>query len=104
MVRRVCRAFGTAKNIVVLNDEAHHCYRAAPPSEAEEATLDADERTEADSATRRRPGLARPASRPSETKLGIRAVYDLSRDAVLPARLRLPRGHALPVGRVATSR
>ncbi|MBA2719521.1 MAG: DEAD/DEAH box helicase family protein [Chloroflexi bacterium] len=41
MVRRVCRVFGNAKNIVVLNDEAHHCYAPAPPAEAQEETLDA---------------------------------------------------------------
>ncbi len=29
MVRRVLRSIGTKKNIVVLNDEAHHCYQAA---------------------------------------------------------------------------
>jgi len=26
MVRRVCREFGSKKNIIVINDEAHHCY------------------------------------------------------------------------------
>ena len=30
MVRRVCRELSTKKNIVVLNDEAHHCYRRKP--------------------------------------------------------------------------
>ena len=28
MVRRVLRDLGNKKNIVVLNDEAHHCYMA----------------------------------------------------------------------------
>jgi len=27
MVRRVCRELGSKRNIIVLNDEAHHCYR-----------------------------------------------------------------------------
>ncbi len=27
MVRRVCRELGNKRNIVVINDEAHHCYR-----------------------------------------------------------------------------
>ena len=27
MVRRVCRELGGKKNIIVINDEAHHCYR-----------------------------------------------------------------------------
>jgi len=30
MVRRVCRELGNKKNVVVLNDEAHHCYRSKP--------------------------------------------------------------------------
>ena len=30
MVRRVCRELGTKKNIIILNDEAHHCYRRKP--------------------------------------------------------------------------
>jgi hypothetical protein len=27
VVRRVCRGLGNRKNIVVINDEAHHCDR-----------------------------------------------------------------------------
>lgn len=27
MVRRACRGLGNKKNIIVINDEAHHCYR-----------------------------------------------------------------------------
>lgn len=30
MVRRVCRELGTKRGLVVLNDEAHHCYRRVP--------------------------------------------------------------------------
>ena len=47
MVRRVCRVFGNDRNLVVLNDEAHHCYAPAPRDEAQEGALDADERTQA---------------------------------------------------------
>ena len=93
---------GNKKNIVVLNDEAHHCYRRQPDGRARRSST-GDERTEAEKreeearvwiygpgggqAQARRPGDLRPVGH-----------------AVLPARLRLPRGHALPVGRVATSR
>lgn len=35
MVRRVCRELGTKKGIVVLNDEAHHCYRGKQEDEEE---------------------------------------------------------------------
>ena len=33
MVRRVCRELGNKKNIIVINDEAHHCYRRKPDGE-----------------------------------------------------------------------
>ena len=45
MVRRVCRELSTKKNIIVLNDEAHHCYRRKPDGEDE--TLTGDDRIEA---------------------------------------------------------
>src|SRR3989304_3741189 len=35
MVRRVCREFGGKKHVIVLNDEAHHCYRPKPQPEVE---------------------------------------------------------------------
>ena len=75
MVRRVCRALGAKKNIVVLNDEAHHCYQSAPHSEEEK--LSADERSEA----RRDEEAARVwlnGLRAIVAKLGILAIYDLS--------------------------
>jgi len=40
MVRRVCREFGNKKNIIVINDEAHHCYRRKPDGEGEKLTGD----------------------------------------------------------------
>src|SRR5439155_14701995 len=46
MVRRVCRELGNKKNIVVINDEAHHCYRRKPDGEDE--TLTGDDRKEAE--------------------------------------------------------
>src|SRR5438105_338986 len=45
MVRRVCRELNTKKHIIVLNDEAHHCYRRKP--DGEEEKLSGDERAEA---------------------------------------------------------
>ena len=46
MVRRVCRELGNKKNIIVINDEAHHCYRRKPDGEQEKLT--GDERKEAE--------------------------------------------------------
>ena len=74
MVRRVCRELGNKKNIIVINDEAHHCYRRKPDGEEEKLT--GDERKEAETARRRSPHLdlrprgrqsARSASRRSTT-------------------------------------
>jgi type III restriction enzyme len=77
MARRVCRVFGSAKDIVVLNDEAHHCYTPAPPEEALEAGLDADERTEA----RQNAEEARvwfDGLRAIRDRVGVRAIFDVS--------------------------
>jgi type III restriction enzyme len=79
MVRRVLRSFGNHRNIVVLNDEAHHCYRGKPPAEADPDApkLDADERTEA----KRNEEAARiwlSGLEAVKAKIGVRAIYDLS--------------------------
>ncbi len=63
MVRRVCKAFGTARDIVVLNDEAHHCCTPAP----------AEARRNADEARVWFDGL-----RALRDKLGIRPIFDVS--------------------------
>jgi type III restriction enzyme len=68
MVRRVCRELGGKKNIVVINDEAHHCYRHRPdPQQAASdgtvlasAVLKGDERKEAEN--RRATRLSRPVA------------------------------------------
>jgi len=75
MVLRVCREFGAKKNIVVLNDEAHHCYRRKPDREDE--PLSGEERREAE----KREEEARiwiSGIEAVQSKLGIRATYDLS--------------------------
>ena len=75
MVNRVCRELGSKRNIVVINDEAHHCYRRKPDGEAE--TLKGEDRTEAE----KRNEEARVWISGLEAvhdKLGIRAIYDLS--------------------------
>lgn len=75
MVARVCADLGGKKNLIMLNDEAHHCYHCKP--------LDVDEKLTGDN-------LQEAKQREEEAKiwigglgavqkkLGIRAVYDLS--------------------------
>ncbi len=48
MLQRVMPDLMGIKNILVLNDEAHHCYREKPPDEDEEGPLKGDDRTEAE--------------------------------------------------------
>ncbi len=75
MVRRVCRELGNKKNIVVINDEAHHCYRRKP--DGEDVKLTGDERKEAE----KREEEARvwiSGIEAVKAKIGVKAIYDLS--------------------------
>jgi len=75
MVRRVCRELGSKKNIIVINDEAHHCYRRR--ASGEEVKLVGDERKEAE----KREEEARvwiSGLEAVKRKIGIKAIYDLS--------------------------
>jgi type III restriction enzyme len=75
MVRRVCRELGTKKNILVINDEAHHCYRRRVGGE--EVKLVGDERKEAE----KREEEARiwiSGLEAVKAKIGVKVVYDLS--------------------------
>jgi type III restriction enzyme len=75
MVRRVCRELGNKKNIIVVNDEAHHCYRRKP--EGEKETLNREDRDE----VIQREEEARiwiSGIEAIKRKIGVRAIYDLS--------------------------
>ncbi len=77
MVRRACRDLGNAHDIIVINDEAHHCYRHKPEDDADEPRLTGDDRREAD----KREAQARvwlSGLEAVQSRLGIRTVYDLS--------------------------
>ncbi|MBX7060003.1 MAG: DEAD/DEAH box helicase family protein [Leptospirales bacterium] len=75
MIRRVMKELMGMRNILALNDEAHHCYREKPVSGAE--SLSKEDRDEAN----RNNETARLWISGLETvkrKLGIRRVVDLS--------------------------
>lgn len=75
MVRRVCRELGNKKNIIVINDEAHHCYRRKPDGDDEK--LIGDERKEAE----KRDEEARiwiSGLEAVKAKIGVKVTYDLS--------------------------
>ena len=77
MLQRVMPDLMGMKNILVLNDEAHHCYREKPSEEDEEGPLKGDDRAEA----QKNKEAARVWISGLETvrrKLGIGRVIDLS--------------------------
>jgi type III restriction enzyme len=76
MLQRACGELLALKHVVVINDEAHHCYREKPQSD-EEAELSGDEKAEAkenNEAAR----LWINGIESLKRKVGVRAVYDLS--------------------------
>ncbi len=75
MVRRVTRELGAKRNIVVLNDEAHHCYRRKAAEDTERLT--GDERKEVE--TREEEARVWISGLEAvKRKLGVKVVYDLS--------------------------
>lgn len=64
MVTRVCRGLGRKRNIIVLNDEAHHCYR--PKKEKKSKSTEDETR------------LWINGLEVVNAKIGIKQVYDLS--------------------------
>ncbi|MCH8157098.1 MAG: DEAD/DEAH box helicase family protein, partial [Nitrospinae bacterium] len=75
MVRRACRELGNKKKIVVINDEAHHCYRRRQDGERE--VLIGDEKREA----LQREEEARvwiSGLEAVKKKIGIKTIFDLS--------------------------
>jgi type III restriction enzyme len=76
MLRRACGDLMGLKNIIVLNDEAHHCYREKPQAEDGEK-LKGEDKEEA----KKNNEAARLWISGIETvkrKLGLAALYDLS--------------------------
>ena len=93
MVRRVCRELGNKKNIIVINDEAHHCYRRR--AEDEVVKLKGDERKEAE----KREEEARvwiSGLEAVKSKIGVKAVYDLSATPFFLRGSGYPEGTLFP--------
>jgi type III restriction enzyme len=99
MVARVCREFGSGRReIVVLNDEAHHCYRGklVPDQEADtEESLRGEDKLEAKARNAEArvwfTGLERV-----RRKLGIKVIYDLSATPFFLAGSGYPEGTLFP--------
>jgi type III restriction enzyme len=77
MARRVCRELGNKKNIIVINDEAHHCYRRRVGGDTDEDVLKGEDRRDAE----KRNEEARiwiSGLEAIKAKTGVKVVYDLS--------------------------
>jgi type III restriction enzyme len=77
MIRRVAGELMGLKNIVVLNDEAHHCYRERPLTAEEQKALKGDELAEAKDANEAA-RLWISGLEAIRRELGLSMVYDLS--------------------------
>ena len=76
MVRRVAEELMGFKNIVVINDEAHHCYRENPENK-DIADLKGDDKKEAEKENKAA-RLWINGIEAFKRKLGVRAVFDMS--------------------------
>ena len=80
VLQRACGELLSLKNVVVINDEAHHCYRERPKDSAikgEDEPVAAEDREE----VKRNAEAARlwiSGVEALKRKVGVRAVYDLS--------------------------
>jgi hypothetical protein len=69
MIQRVMPDLMGLKNILVINDEAHHCYREKPEQADEAEDLKGDEKKEAERTTKP-PACGFPAWKPSTASSG----------------------------------
>ena len=96
MIQRVMPDLMGMKNILVLNDEAHHCYREKPDADADDERPQRRRAERGRKKQRSRPALDfRPRSRESQARRHPR--HRPLGHPFLPERLGLRRGHALPV-------
>jgi type III restriction enzyme len=93
MVRRVCRDLGNKRNVVVLNDEAHHCYRRKP--DADEQGLSLEERKEA-AENARAAEVWISGLESVKQKIGVRSLYDLSATPFFLRGSGYPEGTLFP--------
>jgi type III restriction enzyme len=93
MLRRAVPDLMGMKNVVVLNDEAHHCYRERPQTEAEKVT--GDERKEAEE-NKEAARLWISGIEAVKKHLGLGAVYDLSATPFFLSGSGWPEGMLFP--------
>ena len=89
----VQRVVGDMRDIVVLNDEAHHCYRPRPEAEPEKLTGDAAKEAKENVEAAR---LWLSGLEAVNRRNGIRTVYDLSATPFFISGSNWPEGALFP--------
>ncbi len=77
MLQRACGDLMALKNVVVINDEAHHCYREKPSADDDDEDFKGEEKDEA----KKNNEAARlwiSGIEALKKKVGVRSVFDLS--------------------------
>lgn len=98
MARRVCRALGNKRGVIVINDEAHHCYRHRIGGDAEDFFPDATT-AESKQEVKEREEEARvwiSGLEAINAKYGVKTVYDLSATPFFLAGSGYPEGRLFP--------
>ena len=93
MIQRVMGDLMGLKNVVVINDEAHHCYRERPTAAPEKLT--GEERKEADE-NKEAARLWMSGLEALNRHQGVRVVYDLSATPFFLAGSNWPEGTLFP--------
>lgn len=93
MIQRVMGDLMSLKNVIVINDEAHHCYRERPVEEEE--TLTGDDRKEAE-ANKEAARLWISGIEILNRQQGVSTVYDLSATPFFLSGSNWPEGTLFP--------
>ncbi|PBB39600.1 restriction endonuclease [Mesorhizobium sp. WSM3868] len=93
MIQRVMGDLMGGKDVVVINDEAHHCYRERPVSE--EVKLTGEERKEADE-NKEAARLWISGLEALNRHQGVRVIYDLSATPFFLSGSNWPEGTLFP--------
>ena len=93
MIQRVMGDLMGSKDVVVINDEAHHCYRERPVSE--EIKLTGEERKEADE-NKEAARVWISGLEALNRHQGVRAIYDLSATPFFLSGSNWPEGTLFP--------
>ncbi len=81
MLQRIMPELMGMKNILVLNDEAHHCYREKPEPEDDEEMDESESKADYKEEVKQNREAARlwiSGLEAIQRKIGLRAIYDLS--------------------------